>query len=561
MAKPLKICVCGGGKTAHVMAALAASVPEMDVNVLTLYKDEAEQWNKAVEKDGMVLVYKLQDDSTREVKAKPNIISKDPAAVIPESDLVIFAVAANTHEEYLKAISGHLHKKMVVVGLPGLPGFEHLCRSYFGELDDQITIMSFEISPWICEIVEYGKKVEITRTAKSLNGSIVRGKAIPRKPALMSLQMLLGFDPALKQVKHFTELLFTTYTFFNPVLVYGQWKDWDGKPIDSEPYVYEHISQSSADLLELCSKEYQAVAHALSAKKPEVDLTTVPDIFNWLIDFYKNDIEDGTSLLKAITTNKAYKGVKHTMKKVQKRFMPDFECRFLIEDVPMGMAVVKGIAEILEVPTPTCDMIIEWAQDKLKKQYLVDGKLAGSDVNQTRAPQRFGFSTLDEILQVRKIEPIVYVKTEFATEDVSEVTNETANGNDQTKTNENTQSSDKTQKDKPETEKENAKGNENTLPAEVTKADENTSVSADPKANEKDKVDNDDKTNETPKAEENTKVATDSKVNEKDKTGKDAKPNVNAKVATGAKANEKDKTNKNVKVNETPRPSWLKQKR
>ncbi|XP_060605615.1 octopine dehydrogenase-like [Ruditapes philippinarum] len=262
--------------------------------------------------------------------------------------------------------------------------------------------MSFEISPWVCEVVEYGKKVEVTRTAKRINGSILRGKAIPRKPALMSLQMTLGFDPALQQVKHFAELLFTSYTFFNPVLMYSKWKDWDGKALDAEPLLYEDVTEDTVKLLESCSKEYQDVAHAISAKKPEVDLTEIPDIFNWVIEFYKKDIEDGTSLLKAIQTNKVYKGVKHIMKKNKKTFNPDFECRFLTEDVPMGMVVVRGIAEFVEVPMPSCDAVIQWAQEKMKKKYLVDGKLSGDNMNETRAPQRFGFTTLDEILSGRK---------------------------------------------------------------------------------------------------------------------------------------------------------------
>lgn len=384
------------------MAAMAASKPDMEVNVLTLFKDEAEKWSKAIEKTEMVLTVRGEDDRTTEIKSKPNMVSNDPKAVVPESDLIVFTVAANTHEEYISAMSGHLHKKMVVIGLPGLPGFEYLCKSYFGELSDQITIMSFELSPWICEIIEYGRKVEVTRTAKCINGSILRGKAIPRKPALMSLQMALGFDPALKQVKHFSELLFTSYTFFNPVIMYSKWKDWDGKALDSEPLMYEGITEETSKLLETCSKEYQDVAHAITAKKPGVDLTEIPDIFNWFVEFYKKEIENGTNMMKAIQTNKAYKGVKHTMKKNKKAFSPDYDCRSLVEDIPMGMVVVKGIAEIIEVPTPTCDKIIEWGQEKMKKKYLVDGKVTGPNISETRAPQRFGFTTVEEILNGRK---------------------------------------------------------------------------------------------------------------------------------------------------------------
>lgn len=403
MAKPLKVTVCGGGKSAHVMAVLAASQVEMEVTVLTMYKDEAEKWSKAIENDNMTLTINGPELS-RDVKAKPGLVSNDPKAVVPGSDIVIFTVAAFAHEDYMKAISEHLDKRAVLVGFPGQAGFEYMCRSYLGDLCDQITLMNFEISPWVCNLVEYGRKVEVTRISKQINGSILRGKAIPRKPALMSLQMIVGNEPMLKQAKHFVELMFASYSFLHPAIMYGKWKDWDGKPLDSEPLFFEEIDENTAALVEACSKEYQDVAHGISGQRPNVDFSEFQDIFNWLVEFYKNEIENATSLLNALRTNKSYIGVKHIMVKEKDKFKPDFNCRFLTEDIPCGVIVVKGIGEIVGVETPTCDMIIDWAQEKLKKKYLVDGKLTGPDIKETRTPQRFGFTTVDEILSGRKIE-------------------------------------------------------------------------------------------------------------------------------------------------------------
>ncbi|KAH3695110.1 octopine dehydrogenase-like [Dreissena polymorpha] len=409
MAKPLKMCVCGGGKSAQVMAVLAASNTDMEVVVLTTFKDEAEQWSKAIDKQDMVVTVKGPDDSSRDLKAKPVSVSKVPGDVVPGSDIIVLAVGAYAHEEYLKAIVGLIDKKAVIVGFPGQAGFEYLCKSLLGELRDQVTIMSFEMSPWVCSLEAFGKKAVITRTAQCLNGSILRGKAIPRKPALMSLQMALGPTPMLKQTKHFLEVLLTSFSFFHPAIMYGKWKDWDGKYLDSEPLFYGNIDESTAQILEECSKEYQAVAFAVSGQRPDINLTELPDIFNWLIQFYKDDIEDGTSLLNAIKSNKVYKDVKHIMQKDRTKYKPDFNCRYLAEDIPYGLVVVRGIAEILEVPMPTCDMLIDWAQGKMNKKYLVDGKLTGDDVKTTRAPQRFGLTTMDEILAGKKKEDSVDV--------------------------------------------------------------------------------------------------------------------------------------------------------
>lgn len=404
MAKPLKICICGGGNGAHVMAAYAASREETEVNVLTLFKDEAERWSKAIEKSDMVVTVTNKDGSTSEVKSKPAVVSKDPAVAVPGSDILILIVPAFAHEEYLKAVAPHIDKKTVIVGLPGQPGFEYQCMSLLGELAPQITIMSFETLPWACRITEFGLKVDNLGTKKFLAGSIVRGKAIPRKPPLMSLQVLHGFEPSLQQTKHFLVILFMSYSFVHPAILYGRWKDWDKKPLNEEPLFYQGIDEATAQMLETCSQEFLNVAHGITAQRPEVDMSELLDIYNWYLTYYKEDIEDSTNLLNAIRTNKSYKGLAHPMTKEKGKYVPNFKSRYLTEDIPMGMVVFKGVAEIVGVETPVNDMLLEWGQEKIGKKYLVDGKLNGPDVKETRCPQTYGLTTLDEILNGRKSE-------------------------------------------------------------------------------------------------------------------------------------------------------------
>lgn len=37
--------------------------------------------------------------------------------------------------------------------------------------------------------------------------------------------------------------------------------------------------------------------------------------------------------------------------------MPDLKYRYLAEDVPTGLCFTRGLAELLEVPTPTIDKV------------------------------------------------------------------------------------------------------------------------------------------------------------------------------------------------------------
>ena len=40
--------ICGGGNGAHVLGGIAASQPNTEARVMTLYADEAERWNNSM---------------------------------------------------------------------------------------------------------------------------------------------------------------------------------------------------------------------------------------------------------------------------------------------------------------------------------------------------------------------------------------------------------------------------------------------------------------------------------------------------------------------------------
>lgn len=99
-----------------------------------------------------------------------------------------------------------------------------------------------------------------------------------------------------------------------------------------------------------------------------------------LVKFYSHEISDTSSLRSCFCTNAAYQGLKHPMKQHNNHpFVPDFSHRYLTEDVPYGLAVIKGIAEIVQVDTPTIDKILLWAQEKMGKEYFVGSKRQGKD--------------------------------------------------------------------------------------------------------------------------------------------------------------------------------------
>ena len=135
----------------------------------------------------------------------------------------------------------------------------------------------------------------------------------------------------------------------------------------------------------------------------DINSLQVAHIHLWLVRRYSHHISDNSTLYKAIQTNAAFQGIKHPVKTTEDgKFVPDFTHRYMTEDVPYGLVVIRGIAEIVGVKTPNIDKVLTWCQEKMGKEYLVNSKLQGKDVASSRAPQRYGFTSLESILSVTR---------------------------------------------------------------------------------------------------------------------------------------------------------------
>ena len=403
---PLKICVCGSGESAHCMVGLAASQADVKVRVLALHENDAELWSKEMESNDFAVVINEKNGTTREVKAKPEVITKEPEEAITGSDFILMAMSPISHETYLKAIEPYIGKNTLIVGLPGSPGFEFQCRDILAEKSIPCTLMNFDNLPWDSKIIEFGKKVEILNFRTYLTGSMIRGRGICKRPPLMTLQMLHGSEPIFRQSKHYLESVLMSHSYLKPAIIFGHWNRWNGKPVPQTPLFYESMTKETADLISHCSDECVTIAQALMKNSStKVDLSDVKNIFEWYKEFCTNDVEDCSDLFKAISTNKLYKGVSHQMKKVTGGLVPDYHCEFLEEDIPMGMVVIRALADFAGVKIINIDMLLEWCQKKMGKEYLVNGELKGKDMQSTRCPQRFGFTTLESVISCQKDTP------------------------------------------------------------------------------------------------------------------------------------------------------------
>lgn len=397
---PRKILVCGGGNGAHCCAALTALLPNTQVRVLTLYGDEASRWQQISEANFGIDLTIVKGDGKEERfnKSKLSMITNDPQAALDGVNIIFMVVPAFAHEQYLTALAPHIQPNTIIIGMPGQAGFEFQCRHILGSKVPQMAIVNFESLPWACRIIEFGKHVKMLGCKETLGASLITGSQckLPFR-AFDEIQVILGEEPKIRIIQNYIAITLMTDSV-HPAIMYGKWGKWDGTPLPEKPLFYQGIDEIQAEYLTKASDEMMNTAKAIEKQKPDVKMDDVIHIFDWYKVCYKNQITDDSCLMMAMRTNKAYDGLIHPMKEADDgKFVPDFDYRYLSEDIPYGVAVIKGIAELAGVETPIIDEIMQWCQGKLNKEYIVGNKLNGANLNETRSPQRFGFKSVDDL--------------------------------------------------------------------------------------------------------------------------------------------------------------------
>jgi len=394
---PTQVCVCGGGNAVHVMSALTPFLlPNTKLHILTTFSDEAERWNKELEKNGKMVLTKAEHDKTSSViEGKPTLITKDPAEAVPGSDVIFLPLPAFAHQGYLEAIAPHVSDGATIVGMPQYPGFMWLLKKVLGEEKAaKVKLVGSDTLPWAARLTSYGATAEVIGTKTQMLG------CCSERSTLVKPQLCIGRYPRLLYGSGITADLMTTNPYIHLSIMYAQWSRWDGKPLDAEPLFYQGADEFGADIMsKMCDEVVVNTKDAILKLKPELDLSRVVHIYQWYLNAYKEQTDDTSSLLKCLQTNQGYRGLKHPLNKTDDgKWVPNYSYRYMTEDLPMGLVPLRAIAKMAGVETPTTDMVLEWCQKVAGKEYLVEGELTGKDIAETRAPANFGITTIEQMI-------------------------------------------------------------------------------------------------------------------------------------------------------------------
>jgi len=384
--KKLNVVVCGEGNAVHVMIAQIGASSEAELRVLGMMRGE--ELKAELQKSDYTVTCHNPDGS--KISGRVDKISLDPAELLPDADLVLLPLPVFAHRPYFEAIRDHIQPGTAIGVLPGQGGSQWLAKQIFGDKFESLIYFGSDKLPYNTRIEQFGKSVRLYGLKKKLGvATLPASKA--QRVADMITRAFGGIIEGTPLGHMFSVTLMPVNQCIHPSRMYSLFHDWDGEtPYERNPLFYEEMSERATEVMGGVDDEIQAVAEALRSKcgMRGVD---VPRIHPMLVSWYEPElIGDASTLLSYFRTNKGYAGIDTPMKKVgDEQWVPDFGSRYFTEDIPFGLAITRGIAELVGVRTPTIDMLIEWAQDKMGKQFLVDGKLAGPDVQHTFAPQAF----------------------------------------------------------------------------------------------------------------------------------------------------------------------------
>lgn len=395
MAKPenIKVTIIGGGNAAHALAALLPH-KGFPTSMYCPYQDEAARIQAGLDEQGFMLAhFAPHNDPNGEVRGCPVKVSKSPEDVIPEADIILMPLPSFTYAPTLEAIKELLRPGQKLAITPGQGGFDWIAREILGaDLMSQITVYAVMPMPFNCRIRDFGKHVEVQE--------LKRRYRIGCSP-VSKLEEVLAINKAMFGASEpcgnfLTCTLYPINAVIHPSRLWTLLREWTttGSPLAHNPLFYEDLDADGAEVMDRVNMELIAVADKLSASGLNVQ---VPHIFDFLAKFVYEDPSD--ELQDFFTGNAAYKGFRCPLRELEDvgGWVPNFENRYFTEDIPMGLCVYKGVADLVGMETPTMDEIITWAQEHMKKEYLKGGRLAGADVRETTAPQRFGINTLEEL--------------------------------------------------------------------------------------------------------------------------------------------------------------------
>lgn len=318
-----------------------------------------------------------------------NMVSSDPKDVIPNADMILFAVPSNAYKKYLDLIFPCVSEGTVLGFIPGTGGVEFFTEKFI--LEKHCLIFGTQRVPSGTKLICKGKRVNSLGSRKDLR--------IASIPTSFNAEIcdLMAFLLRIKCVD-LPNYLSVTLTPSNPILhtsrLYGLFHDY----VPSQEYpellsFYKKWDNFSSEILIGCDDELQQACRIMSrydlsgilSLKEHYEISSMPG---------KTDVEKMTNKIRQLVY------LKDNVPMIEQesgKYVPNFESRYFTEDFPFGLCVVKDFCRLCDVATPYIDRVLGWYDRLFDRNYYSSGSFSGSGLRELPLPQNWDISTIDDL--------------------------------------------------------------------------------------------------------------------------------------------------------------------
>lgn len=389
------ITVCGGGNAAHAIIPIIRNNFSGKLNLFLPYGDEAAQFNKLIEEKRFITA----TIGEKKLYGRPDEASKFAKDVCKDADLILVPLPAFAHEPTLLQIAPFLKEEVIIGAIPARSGFEYSALKILKDnKKEKVIIFGMQTLPWACRIKEYASKVDILGKKRSVGMAAFPHKITSELASFLTRLLDLKIEPLPNML---TLSLANVGQIIHPGIMYGIFKGKEKVKYqkDEIPLFYQGVTKEISETLKMMSDEILVLINEIRNIDKSINLNHVLGLKDWLIYSYKESIEDKSTLQSCFVTNRAYQGLCAPMKKIgNDYFLPNFQARYLTEDVPYGLVVTKAIAQLAKVDMPIIDEVILTVSKWMGKEYIKGSYLEGKDIKDARIPQNYGINNLENII-------------------------------------------------------------------------------------------------------------------------------------------------------------------
>merc|ERR1711939_913452 len=194
-------------------------------------------------------------------------------------------------------------------------------------------------------IETFGKLVKVQEFKKKYSIGVLPQTAFEKSKTLIEEMFGAHVQPAGKGT--FLEIsMFPINAVIHPARLYALLSNWKvGDVLKENPLFYEEYGDEAAKWLNAVHSDLINIGTALTEKNVPVD---IPHIFDWLACYVYDEPKD-SNIQRFFQTNSAYKGFRCPLipgGQGETGFVPNFSNRYFTEDIPLGLCLNKGLADI-----------------------------------------------------------------------------------------------------------------------------------------------------------------------------------------------------------------------